>query len=120
MGLDQYISVTRKTTEQEEDFAYFRKMNALQGYFEQRFNIQNLEKVYLTMEIIDDILQKTKQVLHTHALAEAIFPVQQGFFYGSYSYDEYYFDSVQEVHDTFQELKRQWKQFSSAYYMCWY
>ena len=44
MGLDQYIyKVTEQDFTSKEEVAYFRKANSLQGYFEEKYHIENLE-----------------------------------------------------------------------------
>ena len=44
MGLDQYIyKVTELDFTSKEEIAYFRKANSLQGYFEEKYHIDNLE-----------------------------------------------------------------------------
>lgn len=79
MGLDQYI-INRKDTENEELF-YFRKVNSLHGYFEEKFDIGNVEQINLTTDTCIDILNKATKAMIEEKPEH--FPPKAGFFYGS-------------------------------------
>ena len=111
MGLDMYVK--RKLRIQSEEIAYWRKENALQGWFEENFNIENLGKVVLTEEIVDKLLKN----LNEHNLEPTC-----GFFYG---------DCEKELKDEwFDEMIKEWESIKKQiqengdkyeyYYTCWY
>ena len=99
MGLD--ISFYKRTKEETEEIGYFRKVNFLIPFFEERTGeeIENCELVYITEEDIEELIRRCKEVLDNHEEANILLPTTTGFFYGSDEYDEYYFDNVQEVLD---------------------
>ena len=92
MGLDQYFEIQKKRSEKEleeeirrifineqpsdqeienmryftNELAYFRKFNALQNYFEEKFNLDNCEKVIMEDYIYEDLLDRTTKVLTAH------------------------------------------------------
>lgn len=81
--------------------AYWRKVNAVHGWFVD--NCQNGEddcrSAYVSRETLQELLDICKKVTDNHSLAEELLPVAQGFFFGSYEYDDYYFGDIAETID---------------------
>ena len=118
MGLDQFIIVENEGC--KEEFASFRKVNALQGYMERNYNVENTIFFPLTIEIIEEIIQVVNEVINDPSLAESNFPTCSGFFYGSLEYDEYYYSSLKDIKCEFERLHNSFSQYDKAYYYCWY
>jgi hypothetical protein len=77
MGLDQYVMKRRKDeagTGRDEEVLYLRKENAIQGYFERQYGLDNMEEVLLIEDDVEALLEELK--------AENLEPTE-GFFYGS-------------------------------------
>lgn len=137
MGLDQYIYKTER-----KDVGYFRKVNFLQGYFERKEGDDiNCKYIPFTKEdfnvIMDSCLQIMEHVTYEKdnteeepkitftpkavELAKELLPVQGGFFYGSYEYDEYYFYDIKYVYDSLNKLKEEYDLNTDEFeYSCWY
>lgn len=83
----------------------WRKSNQIHNWFVD--NVQSGEddckEYYVSRENLADLLVKCIAVVADHSLAEELLPSQDGFFYGSTEYDEYYFTDVQ---DTLNSLSR--------------
>lgn len=81
--------------------AYWRKVNAVHGWFVD--NCQDGEddcrSAYVSREALQELLDICKEVTDDHSLAEELLPVAQGFFFGSYEYDDYYFGDIAETID---------------------
>ncbi len=109
MGLDQYVNKRRKT--ENSEVQYWRKENAIQGYFEDKFNIDNLGEVTLTNEIVDDLIKNLK--------AKTVEPVG-GCFYGSTEplEDEWYIDMINSWNNIRKQMNDEPE--SEFYYTCWY
>ncbi|MGY3725451.1 hypothetical protein SAMN05421767_10422 [Granulicatella balaenopterae] len=126
MGLDQNIYIIKQNKEYGKDerygeeFYYFRKVNSLQGFFEEKFNIDNCEYIEIDEDTIDDIITRCKVVLEYPKLADDVFPTTEGFFYGRYDYNQSYFEDVKDVYNCFSELKKLLNQLEKIYYTCWY
>lgn len=120
MGLDLYIEkVSRK------ELAYFRKVNFLIPFFEGFFNteIENLEDLELTRESIEELKDRCESVLKDYTLAKDLLPTQEGFFFGSTNYDEYYYDDVEDVLDNCNALLQEFEQLKeeeSIIFKIWY
>ena len=98
MGLDIYF--LKKKKEGEEELGYFRKVNFLVQFFEDRgYEIENCVPITITKEDAYDLKECCEQVLEDHNLAETYLPTCSGFFFGNTDYDEYYFNDVEEVLD---------------------
>lgn len=52
---------------------------------------------------LNKLLDLCKQVQADHSLAEKLLPTQQGFFFGSYEYDDWYFE---QINSTIEELEK--------------
>lgn len=96
-----------------DEVQYFRKFNALQNYFEERYDIGNCEFHLITSEDIEDLLDiiepifkayRLEDISKAQALAEANFPTTSGFFYGSLEYDDYYFQDIDTLYKTLLEM----------------
>lgn len=123
MGLDMYICRCNEENEVLtiiEDFAYFRKFNALHGYFDQKYNLDNPGRVRLDNETIKDICHKLNQISDNPVLAEQLLPTYYGPFFGNYDYKEIYFHHIQEGLEVFKRLLEIDMNTESYYYMADY
>ena len=94
MGLDLFYYKIKK-------IGYFRKVNFLIPFFESQlgYKIENLCKVKIDKEDAEELLRRCSAVLDDHSKAEELLPTQEGFFFGSTDYDDYYFMDVERVRD---------------------
>ena len=139
MGLDQYIEIEvvhqtenvkkrRAVTERrDETLAYFRKVNFIQKFFEDKYEVPDDERVPITKEdlqgladLCDRVMSKfeewdgAKEALdsddyveppkHIQDYADELLPTCDGFFFGSTDYDNWYFNNVKDVRDTVREI----------------
>lgn len=76
--------------------AYFRKVNFLFKYYEDRGKMYDQWYAFTDADDIDDIIDKCEQVLQDHSLADELLPTQSGFFFGGTDYDDWYFSDVKD------------------------
>lgn len=81
--------------------AYWRKANAIHGWF-----VRNVQKGideclehYVPREKLVELQEACIQVLANPDKASELLPVEQGFFFGSYEYDEWYFSYLRDTID---------------------
>lgn len=78
---------------------YWRKANAIHQWFVD--NCQNGEddcrEANVHREQLEELLGTVKEVLADHGKAEELLPTQEGFFYGSLDYDEYYYSCLEDT-----------------------
>lgn len=81
----------------EEYNAYFRKVNFLFYYFDRTLGkMYDSAYAFVDVDDVDDIIDRCEQVLKDHSLAHSLLPTQDGFFFGSTDYDNWYFSDVKD------------------------
>ena len=123
MGLDMYLFKRNKKTDELTEIGYWRKHNALHGFMNTftDHDIENLEKVSLTKDNLQEILELSEAIIRKDLDPEYSMPVFEGFFYGSYEYDEWYFHRTQ---DTIEIMKNALRDTNfdedEVYYQAWW
>ena len=122
MGLDMYLSAKRYLWEKDREgikvsgfdipaplelcevrcrAAYWRKSNQIHGWFVE--NVQGGEDDCGSYDVSRDDLQALvnlcRKVLADRELAAELLPSTEGFFFGGYRYDDYYFNDLQRTAD---------------------
>ena len=122
MGLDMYLSAKRYIWDKEGEGvevngvdipaplklkelgchgAYWRKANQIHGWFVR--NVQdgedNCRPFDVTREDLQALIDVCRRVLANRELAAELLPPNEGFFFGGYQYDDYYFDDVTRTAD---------------------
>lgn len=107
MGLDIFFESKNK---ENEEVAYFRKVNFLLPYFGYEENCTHIE---ITKQQVEDIVGDCKKLLVIQLTetnekfvekAQEIMPTERGFFFGSTEYDEWYVHDLKEVLEKFSKL----------------
>lgn len=117
MGLDMYLS--RRETNPTEEVAYWRKANMVHKWFVD--NVQNGEDNCKPYEVdIDDLkelLEICKKLNESRDLeqAESLLPTQEGFFFGSYEYDKYYWEDIEETIKMLEEVIKEHEESNIEY-----
>lgn len=116
MGLDQYLE-----DENGVELIYWRKCNQVNRWFNDKVGkVENLEKLKVTKEQLEQLKNDCQTVLEDHSKAEKILPTQQGFFFGSYEYDEYYFNDLEYTVNKIDELFNSEYEITELYYVAWW
>lgn len=86
-----------KITYIEESAGYWRKANQIHAWFVT--NIQNgideCEEHYVPMKMLLELKSLCERALHTSD--PTLLPPREGFFFGSYDIDEYYWDDLRKT-----------------------
>lgn len=109
MGLDMYlnkIKVYEDGNTYSTEIRYWRKCNQIHDWFLRHGNLDHSynagnEPLYIDKGIAKQFLDELKIVNENHEKAKELFPVAEGFFWGSAEYDEFYFNDLKE---TFNDL----------------
>ena len=87
---------------------YFRKFNALHSYIVKNFagGRDNCQNIFLSKGNVEQIKAALDEALEagTEEKAKDVLPTQSGFFFGSTTYDDFYFEDVKEATDLMQML----------------
>jgi hypothetical protein len=93
----------------EEEVAYWRKANQIHNWFVQtcQNGVDECQLTYVTRDQLQALLNICKKINEDKSLAQELLPTQEGFFFGSYEYDNYYFEDIQNTIDMLEpELKQ--------------
>ena len=122
MGLDMYLEKKNVNGEFSE-LCYWRKANQIRNWFDSHLEngVENCKHTLVTKEDIEELIDTCKKVLADHSLAEELLPTQSGFYFGSTSYDEWYFEDLK---DTIEQLETaltlvNWENEEVYYYEWW-
>lgn len=98
--------------------AYWRKANEIHRWILEHTNQKedDCRKIYVSGEQILELIEDCKTVLADHSKAKKILPTQQGFFFGSDEYDEWYFSGLEK---TIEMLKNTTKDDEFIYQASW-
>jgi hypothetical protein len=83
----------------EMKIGQWRKANAIHQWFVD--NCQGGEddcrEAYVSREKVTELRDLCKEVLADHSKADDLLPTQEGFFFGSTEYDQWYFEDLEET-----------------------
>ncbi|MCE4956229.1 hypothetical protein [Macrococcoides caseolyticum] len=116
MGLDMYIYIKDKETNEMIEFSYFRKFNALHGYFDLKYHLDNPCCVEITDEDIRHLMFKVNAIKENPNVAEKALPVYYGPFFGSYDYGFVYFEYIEQLYKDLKRLTKINRQQYEIYY----
>lgn len=118
MGLDMYLLKRIKDPE-DEQFAYWRKANAIHNWFVENIQDGNDDQrdYFVPVEALQDLLNVVDEVLDDNTKASELLPTREGFFFGSTDYDEGYF---QDLKDTKEILEKAIADGGHFRYTCWW
>ena len=113
MGLDSFVFRTGKeNTEYVDDslenVGYFRKVNFLHLWVEENLNngeSTNCEFIEIPENELVELIDSLREVRNDNSLASELLPSCSRFFFGSTSYDEWYFADIDEALETFIKIK---------------
>lgn len=118
MGLDMYIA--KDENGKLEEVAYFRKFNALHGYFDERYYLDNPGKIKLDNNIVEDVYDRLTRIIKAPEKASELLPTYKGPFFGSYEYGDIYYYHIAEAFEIFHKLKQIDVDKENYYYMADY
>ena len=95
-----------------EQVAYWRKFNALHGWFvnECAGGLDECQNIYVEEDKLVELLETLKKVSDNFTMAKELLPPTQGFFFGSDEVDEYYKEDVNSTIKIIEELLKEHEQ----------
>lgn len=136
MGLDmymrkrKYLGYERKKVKVDDEeysnveylimsFGYWRKANAIHNWLVKNIQdgIDDCKEYYFPEDKIKELLVLCEEVKEHHERAEELLPTQEGFFFGSTEYDEYYFEDIEY---TIKIMRQALEELEKEYYLEFY
>ncbi|WP_031548818.1 hypothetical protein [Salinicoccus luteus] len=105
MGLDMYLYLQERETNEVIEYSYYRKFNALQGYFVKNFSLENCGKIKLSVEMVNELYLLLNEIRHSPEKSHLLMPVFPGPFFGSYEYDRIYHNYINQAACDFYHAK---------------
>ena len=98
MGLDM-ILVRRTDDETYEEVGYWRKANAIHGWFVRNVqnNVDDCGDYTVTKDQLRNLLMACELVLHDPVMSSTYLPTTSGFFFGNTDYDQWYLNSLEST-----------------------
>lgn len=98
-----------------------RKENHIQSYMEGEVgDVQNLDYLFLQKEHIEKLVERLQRVKDDHSQAGVLLPTQEGFFYGSTDYNDFYFEDIEAELKDFSEMLDSWDDTKCYAYWAWW
>lgn len=116
MGLDIKISHGKNSF-------YFRKYNWLYGWVRRKLKLpelKNCEHYNLTRTMVHNLIDDITKVLYDPSLAKKLLPTEDGFFFGSTEYDDWYFDELRDAKEQLTQLLGMMGDGEPADFWSWY
>ena len=132
MGLDQWVFKRIPENEKynddgeliecdDESLIYWRKCNQIHSWFDRVCEgVDNCGHHQITVDDLKNLREDCVKVLNDHSLAKELFPVMRGCFFGSYDYDEYYFEDLEWTKNKLDELLNEDLENEELYYFAWW
>ena len=81
------------------ELGYWRKANHIHKWFVDNVQngVDNCGEYFVTSQDLETLLIICKQALEDKSKAASLLPTQQGFFFGVYDYDDWYFDDLEST-----------------------
>lgn len=85
---------------------YWRKENAIHEWFVEHCGdgVDECQTIHVSREAVEELHSTCLKVLVDHSLAPTLLPTQDGFFFGSTDYDEWYYKGVEYTADLTQRI----------------
>lgn len=90
-----------------EDVGYWRKANEVHNFFVEKAQngVDNCREHEVPKEVLEDLLDRCKEIITAYKekeddwqiVAEDLLPTQDGFFFGSTDYDDWYIDDIDKT-----------------------
>lgn len=117
----EYDSEGKMTVCNDEIVVYWWKCNEVHGYFERLFDgIENCQDYPVTVDQLRQLRDTCQKVIDNPDLAEELLPTHGGIFFGTYDYDERYFDRLAETVEKLDKLFEETSEGDEYYFYGWW
>ncbi len=101
----------------------WRKANQIHQWFVEQVQegTDDCKRYYVSLEKLEVLLDVCKKALVDRSLAKELLPTQAGFFFGSYEYDDMYFQDIQDTLELLGPVLRDhnWSDWDFYYQSSW-
>jgi hypothetical protein len=100
---------------------YWRKANAIHKWFVDNIQegVDNCAYYFVSLESLKQLLDLCRKVLLNKEKAAELLPTKEGFFFGGYEYDEWYFLDIKETIGIIEPLVKNGADEEFMYHSSW-
>lgn len=118
MGLDMYLyKLPQGDKNQEQQVMYWRKSNAIHRWFTQDAKEDNTTEF---SKNIEDIKRLQGMCANSFNKKEIVLETSSGFFWGSTSYDDWYWEDIKETAESLENVINDHEEGDEYVYYAWY
>jgi len=97
---------TSKITYIYEEICYWRKANAIHGWFTRlKHWDEESQSITVSQNELQKLVQICSEVLADNSKAKDLLPTHEGFFFGGLNYDDYYYNTLRQTIDELIDIK---------------
>jgi len=87
------------TIEIKKEVGYWRKDNQIHKWFVDNIQdgVDECDNSFVSREKLKELLDLCKKVMANRTKAKELLPAQEGFFFGTYEYDKWYFQGIENT-----------------------
>lgn len=118
MGLDIYLMRAHS----EKEVCYWRKANCVRRFFQEALDADDAQLsrgALVKRKHIEELIDRCDKVLKDHSKADELLPTQDGFFFGTIDYDDWYFDCLKYTKSALKKLLKTYKDVNFLYADSW-
>lgn len=121
-GQDDETFISDEEYDTIEELWRGRKENHIHAAIEHLSGLDavNCGYLFLRKPVVERLTERLAEVSRDHSLAATMLPTQDGFFFGSTEYDEYYFGDIERELEAFERILKEWDESKSYAYWEWW
>lgn len=116
MFIQQEFQRKNKVTNRYSIEVDLNNINFLQGYFVNKFQLEVNQEVEISLDVINDILDRINRVIDNNELAIELLPTLETLSFGNKEYNKLYFEELEVVKTGLLEIKDDWNEEEYNYF----
>lgn len=120
MFIQQEFQRKNKVTNRYFTEVDLNNINFLQAYFVNKFQLEVNQEVEISLDVINDILDRINRVIDNNELAIELLPTLETLSFGNKEYNKLYFEELEVVKTGLLEIKDGWNEEEYNYFFEYY
>lgn len=116
MFIQQEFQRKNKVTNRYSIEVDLNNINFLQAYFVNKFQLEVNQEVEISLDVINDILDRINRVIDNNELAIELLPTLETLSFGNKEYNKLYFEELEMVKTGLLEIKDGWNEEEYNYF----
>lgn len=110
--ISRYYDLNTTTWKIDSELGYWRKANHIHQFFENELegDVNDCNKHYFDVDLLTKLREICESIMEDKSKAELLLPTQDGFFFGSLEYDDYYYETTEYTIRLIQKLEEAYEE----------